>query len=259
VQKSINGYRFGDYVAGMVKRPRFLGQITKRGFTLVELLVVISIIAMLLAILMPSLQRARSNALSVVCKSNIAQLAMAAASYSRDNREYYTPVWMDKPNNAPPGGYWFQTYWYWQQIMGKYLGDQYKLALCPAGIKGGSPVKGNYGLNLNVVGNTSVEYPAVKQINIRQPSRVILACDSGTFYAAKVLAVSPTYIGSEYLPGSDTGKKKIPWPDVFTSNDAKKGRHPDKRICIGFVDCHSSWLKVSVLTTDDYWLPGPRR
>jgi prepilin-type processing-associated H-X9-DG protein/prepilin-type N-terminal cleavage/methylation domain-containing protein len=54
-------------------------------FTLVELLVVISIIALLLSILMPSLRKAREAAKVVVCKSNIHQISLGMLMYVEDN------------------------------------------------------------------------------------------------------------------------------------------------------------------------------
>ncbi len=59
-----------------------------RGFTLVELLVVISIIAMLLAVLMPALGRARASGLKVVCQSNLKQLGMGISLYAAEWRDY---------------------------------------------------------------------------------------------------------------------------------------------------------------------------
>jgi prepilin-type N-terminal cleavage/methylation domain-containing protein/prepilin-type processing-associated H-X9-DG protein len=63
-----------------------------RGFTLVELLVVIGVIALLIAILMPALNKARRNAESVACKSNLAQVYKYLLMYSNDNRGLMFPV-----------------------------------------------------------------------------------------------------------------------------------------------------------------------
>ena len=63
----------------------------KKGFTLVELLVVISIIALLLAILMPSLQQAREQAKKVICGSNLRQQGTALKLYLNDfNKQFIT-------------------------------------------------------------------------------------------------------------------------------------------------------------------------
>jgi prepilin-type N-terminal cleavage/methylation domain-containing protein/prepilin-type processing-associated H-X9-DG protein len=61
----------------------------KKAFTLIELIVVISVIALLMAILMPALVVARQQGKSVVCLNNLRQMAMAAQLYTETFDGYY--------------------------------------------------------------------------------------------------------------------------------------------------------------------------
>jgi prepilin-type N-terminal cleavage/methylation domain-containing protein/prepilin-type processing-associated H-X9-DG protein len=61
---------------------------SRKAFTLVELLVVIGIIAVLIAMLMPALQRARQAAIQTECLSNIRQCALGFQEYAAENRGY---------------------------------------------------------------------------------------------------------------------------------------------------------------------------
>jgi len=61
------------------------------GFTLVELLVVIGIIAILIAMLLPALQKAREAAMAVSCQSNERQVYTCVMLYVNDNHQYLPP------------------------------------------------------------------------------------------------------------------------------------------------------------------------
>ena len=72
----------------------------KRAFTLIELLVVIAIIALLMAILMPALQRVKKQAKAVLCQSNLRQWGVVWAMYTDENNakfpDYLAADWMQR-------------------------------------------------------------------------------------------------------------------------------------------------------------------
>src|SRR5258707_9769722 len=77
----------------------------KSAFTLIELLVVIAIIAILAAILLPALSRAKAQAQSVRCKSNLRQISFALNMYVADAHKY--PYGSFSPDGSPRLTIWW--------------------------------------------------------------------------------------------------------------------------------------------------------
>jgi prepilin-type N-terminal cleavage/methylation domain-containing protein/prepilin-type processing-associated H-X9-DG protein len=78
----------------------------KSGFTLVELLVVIGIIAVLISILLPALSRARQTALTTQCLSNLRQIGQACVQYTNDNKGATIPCFIGNGTQPLGGGWW---------------------------------------------------------------------------------------------------------------------------------------------------------
>jgi prepilin-type N-terminal cleavage/methylation domain-containing protein/prepilin-type processing-associated H-X9-DG protein len=82
----------------------------KSGFTLIELLVVIAIIAILAAILLPALARAKTKALTTRCDNNNRQISLGMMMYAGDNNDFLPPLNTGNFNLGtfgPPNIWWF--------------------------------------------------------------------------------------------------------------------------------------------------------
>ena len=111
-----------------------------KGFTLVELLVVIAIIALLMSILLPSLARAKKQAMAVLCQSNLKQWGTCFSMYAGDNDSIFMSGWIQQNILPEP---WKHT---WIEALRPYYGNEGDLRCCPAATKPGTMVnKGPYG------------------------------------------------------------------------------------------------------------------
>ena len=99
----------------------------RNGFTLIELLVVIAIIALLMAILMPALQRVKKQAQAVACQSHLRQWGVVWSMYVSDHDGSFHPGW------APTSAGFIPRHT-WPNVLAPYMKDE-KIRFCPSAKK----------------------------------------------------------------------------------------------------------------------------
>ncbi|MSR30223.1 MAG: DUF1559 domain-containing protein [Gemmataceae bacterium] len=111
---------------------------SSRAFTLIELLVVIAIIAILIGLLLPSVQKVREAAVRIQCANNIRQLTLAVMQFEITHQKLPLSFTTPNPSNWP----YSTTYWFGlvdpannvdtsKGLLTPYYENNKKVALCP--------------------------------------------------------------------------------------------------------------------------------
>ncbi|HUT29404.1 MAG TPA: prepilin-type N-terminal cleavage/methylation domain-containing protein [Sedimentisphaerales bacterium] len=228
---------------------RFPGRISA-AFTLIELLVVIAIIALLLAIMMPALHKARSMALRLVCTNNLKQIAFAWQMYLDDNEgKFY-----QNQDSA------HQTYGGWQGVhfpdrprpLNRYVSlpvmqaseREAKIFRCPCDINIDfyGLIGTSYQTNVLLIGpqgfggwpGGSIDWS--QQLNTRVVAGTTRASVASP---ARVLLIGDYPWGSQWIPTFEFG---IAWHDACCHYN------------LAFLDGHVEFLKVrkGILVAPEY-------
>lgn len=204
----------------MKSKRKARSRLSPAGFSLLELIVIVALVALLGALLFPVSRFITERGQSAGCLSHLRQLHMAVCNMAADDGGYL-PLAQDTKNNSAS--------WSWYLTDRGYLppfieGQPHPLLDPASKAKVTGSIRGNYGINRNLVGSGSVERVTLASV-VKPTEKFLLFC-SGIYSITRLQAANPS-LPHLYLPGR-TANQAINWP-ADLRDDAVEGRH-GKRI-----------------------------